>query len=144
MTGLGAGVPEVGRAAVGTGGLAGAFGAPGFAPTGGGVVFGFEPIEGGGGLPASELDGLEVVGVLLDDPVLAVAVFFHGAADPFPAAIPGNTATGFALAFAATDLTGTDEPLLGFGAAGAAGGARRAGGGGAAGAALGFGGISSR
>jgi len=138
--GLLAGAPEVGRAAVGTGGFAGGFGAPGFAATGGGVAFGFEPTGGGGGLPASELDGLELVGVISDDPALAAA-FFHGAADPFPAAIPGKTATGFALTSAATGLADMGEPLLGLGAAG---GARRAGGAGAAGAALGLGGTSSR
>ena len=69
---------------------------------------------GGGG-------GREVAG---EDPFVPVgAVFFHGAADPFAAAIPGNTDTGFAMGSAPMDF-GTILPADAAGAGGAAGTAR--------------------
>lgn len=150
--GFGFGAAAGGLEAAGTGGLAPTFGgAPGFAAKGGGPGFGFG--AGGGPLDASELTGREFVGVVsLDDPFVPIdAVFFQGAADPFEGTIPGKTATGFAdgsavigfgnvLAVEAVGVTGVT------GAAGAVGGTRRppGGGGGGAGAALGFGGTSSR
>jgi hypothetical protein len=65
---------------------------------------------GGGGLEANALDGRELAGELSE---FDVAVFiFHGAAVPFPAAIPGNTDTGLAEESAVID-TGA---ILGAGA----------------------------
>ncbi len=118
------------------GGFPGALGAPGFAPTGGGL--GLLAKAGGGGLFPSTLEGLEEPGESSD---VAADDFFQGVADPFPAAIPGKTETGFAEAFAVTDCAGNFVAAVGaFGAAGA--GLARGGGGGAAGAAVG--GTSSR
>lgn len=149
----GFGVTPPGRAVVGIDGFpptAGGFGgAPGFAPTGGG--FGLAA-TGGGGLLARELEGLEVAGVLSDEPLGAPGVFFHGVADPFDGAIPGKTETGLADESAAIGLIGA---LAAVGAgvglsniAGAAGveegGRRLGGGGGGAAAGLGLGGTSSR
>ena len=52
---------------------------------------------GGGGLPARELPGREVAGVVTLELFAVFATdFFHGVADPFDGAIPGNTATGLA------------------------------------------------
>lgn len=92
---LGLGAPAPGRGAVGTGGFAPTFGgapAEGFAATGGGA-FGF---AARGGLGAAALASLDVAGILSFDESVAEAVRFHGAAEPFAAAIPGKTATGFA------------------------------------------------
>lgn len=120
-------------------------GAPGFAATGGfGLV-----ATGGGGLPPIELEGLELGGVLCDEPPLeAPGIFFQGVADPLAADIPGNTDTGFADESADTALIGTlaiaGADFGAGGAAGVVGGGRRFGGGGGAGAALGFGGTSSK
>jgi len=142
----------VGLVAVGMGGLPGSFGAAGLEATGGGGA-GFFPTGGGGGFTApTALDGLDVAGVI---PADASGVLFHGAAVPLGGAIPGNTDTGFAEAFAVRDCTGILGcccvcGALGFGvtagAVGGAGGRRGAGGGagGGAGAAFGFGGTSSR
>lgn len=151
--GLG-GAAGVGLGAEGTGGFpptigfppGGLGGAPGLAATGGG--FGFAA-TGGGGLPAMELGGLELAGVLFEEPPFeAAGVFFHGAADPLAAAIPGNTETGLAEESADTALIPTFETAgAALGAAGAAdaeGGGRRFGGGGGAATALGFGGTNSR
>ena len=95
-----AGAAAGGRDAVGTGGLPGTLGAPGFAPTGGGAGLGFEATGGGGAcLPANELPGLECAGVLsCEDPFDSAAgmFFFQGVADPFAGIIPGKTDTGFA------------------------------------------------
>lgn len=114
-----------GRGAEGTGGfppaaLTGATG--GLAPTAGGL--GLFAIEGGGGLDAKALEGLDPDGELSE---LAAATFFQGVADPFAAAIPGNTDTGFAFAFAVTGAAGGAGAAFG-------GGAFLGGGGGAAGA----------
>lgn len=102
----------------------------------------------GGGLCAMELPGRDDAGVLSEEDSAVDAFRFQGAADPFPAAIPGNTATGFAEASARWDLRAPLPPTLGAaGAAGAAGiGRLPAGGGGGGGgaAALGLGGTSSR
>jgi hypothetical protein len=144
-----------GLVAVGTGGLPGNLGAVGLEATGGGGA-GFFPTggAGGGGLAPAVLDGREFIGVA---PVEATGAFFHGAAVPLDGAIPGNTDTGFAEAFAMRDCTLILACCVGaaagfgatIGAAAGAGGAeggaggRRATGGGA-GAAFGFGGTSSR
>jgi hypothetical protein len=87
--------------AVGTAGLPGTFGAVGLEATGGGGA-GFFPTGGGGGLAPAVLDGREFIGV---GPTEATGVFFHGAAVPLDGAIPGNTDTGFAEAFAVRDCT---------------------------------------
>jgi hypothetical protein len=152
----GFGAPPPGLAAVDTGGLppaglaTGGFkGALGFAATRGG--FGLFA-TGGGGLPPTELEGLELGGVLSDEPLFVPGAFFHGVADPLDGAIPGKTDTGLADEFAATDLIGTLATevgaAVGFGAmeaaAGVEGGGRRFGGGGGATAALGLRGTSSR
>jgi hypothetical protein len=80
----------------------------------GGAGFGFAAIGGAGFAPgAGEAEGV---------------VFFHGAADPFDGAIPGNTDTGFADASA---VSGEARPTAAFAGAGFA----RGGGGGAAAAA---------
>ncbi len=103
---LGLGAPAPGRGAAGMGGFAPTFGgAPteGFAATGGGG-FGF---AARGGFGAAALAGLDVAGVLSFDEWAADAVRFHGAAEPFAAAIPGKTATGAAWGLAATDLSPT-------------------------------------
>ena len=133
--------PTVG---LGPGGLGGA---PGLAATGGG--FGFAAT--GGGVPAMELDGLELAGVLSDEPPFEIAgVFFHGAADPLAAAMPGNTETGLAEESADIALIPTFEIAGALGAAGASGvaaaegGGRRFGGSGGAAAALGLGCTNSR
>jgi hypothetical protein len=153
--GFGAAPP--GLAAVGMGGLppaglaTGGFGGmPGFAAIGGG--FGLFATGGGGLPPPTELEGLELGGVLSDEPLVAPGAFFHGVADPLDGAIPGKTDTGLADESAATDLIGTLATEVGagvgFGAVGVpadvVGGGRRFGGGGGATAALGFGGTSSR
>ena len=145
--GLAGGFATPGRGAVGIGGFppaTGGLGAPGLLAKGGGVGLGLFATGGGGGLPARELPGREAAGVLALEPFAVVAGdFFHGVADPFDGAIPGNTATGFAEASAVTGLATI------FGAAGAPGGRGAAGGGGggggaAAGLALGLGGTSSK
>jgi hypothetical protein len=114
-----------GRGADGTGGLPGGFVTPGLAPTGGGAALGFIPTGGGGGFPASELVGLELAAAGSDDEPFVAAVFFHAVADPLPAIMPGNTATGLADASAATDFASTfdTEGRVDVGAAGAAGAA---------------------
>lgn len=116
-----------GRGAEGTGGFPPtALGARGgLAPTAGGL--GLFAIEGGSGLDAKALDGLDPDGELSES---AAGAFFQGVADPFAAAIPGNTETGFAFAFAITDAAGATGAAFG-------GGAFLGGGGGAAGAAAG-------
>ena len=123
--------PAPGLGAEGTGGFPGIFGG-GFAAIGG-TGFGFAAI-GGGGFEPTVLGGLE-------DPFeseTADGVFFQGVADPFAAAIPGNTETGFADASAATDFGTAALTAAGAGAGGTALGAR-GGGGGGAGAAASFG-----
>jgi hypothetical protein len=87
--------------AVGTGGFPGIFGAVGLDATGGGGA-GFFPTGGAGGegFAPTELDGRELAGVVPED---AAGVFFHGAAAPLEAAMPGNTDTGFAEALAVRD-----------------------------------------
>jgi hypothetical protein len=107
---------------------------------------------GGGGFDATGGTGREAASVLLSE----LAVFFHGAADPLAAAIPGKTATGLAFALAVRGVVEIGALIGGFaaevtagglgagGAAGAASAGRPRGGGGGTGAALGFGGISSR
>jgi len=90
-----------GLVAVGTGGLPGNFGAVGLEATGGGGA-GFFPTGGGGGLAPAVLDGREFIGVA---PAEATGALFHGAAVPLDGAIPGNTDTGFAEAFAVRDCT---------------------------------------
>jgi hypothetical protein len=102
-------------------------------------------------LLARELEGLELAGVLSDEPLVAPGAFFHGVDDPFDGAIPGKTDTGLADESAATDLIGM---LAAEGAgvgltvvevvAAVDGGGRRFGGGGGAAAGLGLGGTSSR
>jgi hypothetical protein len=89
--------------AVGTGGLPGIFGAVGLEATGGGGA-GFFPTggAGGGGLAPVLLGGREFIGVA---PTEATGAFFHGAAVPLDGAIPGNTDTGLAEAFAVRDCT---------------------------------------
>ena len=152
---FGAGGAAGGLDAVGTGGFPGALGAPGLLPIGGAGGFGLLATGGGGGFPARELPGRELAGVLsLDDPFVAVdRFFFQGVAEPFAAAIPGNTATGFAWISAAMDLGmifaaeatgagGTTEAR--FAPAPGPGGGGGGGGGGGAVAALGLGGTSSR
>lgn len=113
---------------------------PGFAPTGGGAGFGFAPTGGGAGL-LMVLDGRDDAGELSLD---AAGVFFHGAALPFAAAIPGKTDTGFAEALALTALiaaaAGVTFDAVGAGLIVDVGRGRVGGGGGAAGAA----GASSR
>lgn len=156
--GLG-GAVGAGRGADGIGGFPGIFGAPpGFTPTGGAGGFGLVATGGGGLLPIV-LDGLESTGVLLvgELPPLVDRFFFHGVADPFEGAMPGNTDTGLADASAPTalkaaadgvglpDIVGAAGALGAAGAAGGGGGRRTAGGGGGGtGAAFGFGGTSSR
>lgn len=127
-------------------------------PIGGAGGFGLFAIGGGGGLPASALAGRELAGVLaFDEPFVAVdAVFFHGAAEPFAAAMPGKTDTGLACMSAEMDLgmifaAGATGATGAAGAAGADGttearfaparapGGGGGGGGGGAAAALGFG-----
>lgn len=117
--------PPLGLGALGIGGLPGTFGAPGFAPTGGGAGFGFAAI-GGGGFEASELEGRGPAEELSE----AEGAFFQGVADPLEAPIPGNTETGFADASAVRALTTAG---LGVGV----GTGRDRGGGGGVGAALG-------
>ncbi len=130
----------MGLGAVGTGGFPGALGV-GFAATTGGLGF---AATGGGPLDAKELDGRELAGESSGVELL-VGVFFHGVAEPFAAAMPGKTATGFAFAFAVRDATETfaweDVTGVCF-TPGAGGGALDLGGGGGAGAAA-FGGTSS-
>lgn len=124
--------------------MAPTFGAPGLLATGGGPGLGFDAT---GGLGASALPGRELVGVVSLDPFVAavVAVFFHGVAEPFDGAMPGKTAIGFAEGSAEMDF----GAALAAGAAGVTETGRRfagggGGGGGGTGAALGFGGMSSR
>ena len=92
-----------GLVAVGTGGFPGNFGPAGLEATGGGGA-GFFPTggTGGGGLAPAVLDGREFIGVGTTE---AFGDFFHGAAVPLDGAIPGNTDTGFAEAFAVRDCT---------------------------------------
>jgi hypothetical protein len=92
-----------GLVAVGTGGLPGIFGAVGLEATGGGGA-GFFPTggAGGGGLAPGVLGGREFIGVA---PTEATGAFFHGAAVPLDGAMPGNTDTGLAEAFAVRDCT---------------------------------------
>lgn len=98
---LGAPPTAGGRGAEGTGGLPGTFGA-GLEPTAGGAGgFGLLAIGGGAGLLPITLDGLELDGESSAED--AAGDFFQGAADPFADAIPGNTATGLAFAFALRD-----------------------------------------
>lgn len=136
------------------GGLGGGLVPLGFDATGGGTGLGLVA-TGGGGFTPNELEGRELAGVVLDDPLADTAVgFFQGAAEPFDGARPGKTATGLADASAANDFTDMDKTVefeaeAGIGAATAAsgtegGGGGRGGGERAAGAALGFGGTSSR
>ena len=139
-----------GRGAVGIGGFAPpTLGATaGLLPTGGGGPgFGFAATGGGPGLAAPT--ERVAAGVLSPDESAVEAWRFHGAAEPLPAAIPGNTATGFAEGSAAMDLRPPPPTLGAPGAAGAAGVGRLAAGGGGGGggggvAALGLGGTSSR
>lgn len=122
----------VGLLAVGIGGLA----APGLAPTAGGLgAAGFPATGEGLGLDATGGGTLPAAGAGFAAFEAGALGFFHGVADPFAGAIPGNTDTGFADASAVTGVAAT----LGVGV-----GAGRVlgGGGGAAGAALG--GTSSR
>lgn len=136
---------------MGIGGLGGGLPPLGFDATGGGTGLGLVA-TGGGGFAPNELEGRELAGVLLDDPLADTAAgFFQGAAEPFDGTRPGKTATGLADASAANDLTETVgfEAEAGTGAAKTASGAEGGGGGRgggerAAGAALGFGGTSSR
>lgn len=124
----------------------------GFDATGGGTGLGLVA-TGGGDFTPNELEGRELGGVLLADPLTDTAAgFFQGAAEPFDGARPGKTATGLANASAVNDFADMAE-TVGFEAeTGAAtttsgaegGGGGRGGGGRAAGAALGFGGTSSR
>lgn len=120
----------VGRGALGTGGLPGTLGAGLLAMGGAGLGL---LATGGGGFGASELPGRELAGESPDDD--AVGVFFHGVADPFAAAMPGNTDIGLADASA---ITGAPRAVL-FAAGFAGTGRLRAGGGGAASAATGAG-----
>jgi len=85
------------------GGLPGTFGPVGLEATGGGGA-GFFPTggAGGGGLAPAVLGGREFIGVATTE---AFGDFFHGAAVPLGGAIPGNTDTGFAEAFAVRDCT---------------------------------------
>ena len=88
---------------------------------------------GGGGLPAIELEGLELGGVLSDEPLVTPGAFFHGIADPLDGAIPGKTDTGLADESAATDLIDTLAAEDGVSVvATVEGGGRRFGGGGGA------------
>ena len=133
--------PETGRGAVGTGGFPGTFG---FEATGGGAGFGF--VATGGGLFPIVLAGREPPGL---ESVESDEMFlFHGAAEPFAGAMPGNTATAFACASAWTALSGvalTAGAELSPPAPGIGGDLRPAGGGGGcAWAAFGLGGTSSR
>lgn len=139
-----------GREAVGMGGLGGGLLPLGFDATGGGTGLGLVA-TGGGGFTPNELEGREFAGVVLDDPLADTAVgFFQGAEEPFDGARPGKTATGLADASAANDFKAVEfEAEAGIGAATATsgtegGGGGRGGGERAAGAALGFGGTSSR
>lgn len=112
------GAVGVGLGAPGIGGFAPTFGAPGLAATTGGL--GFEA-TGGGGLETNELDGRELSGELSEFDI--VAFVFHGAAVPFPAAIPGNTDTGLAEESAVIDtgaILGAGAFLGGGGGAGGA------------------------
>jgi len=139
---------------VGIGGLGDGLLPLGFDATGGGTGLGLGAT--GGGFTPNELEGRELAGVLLDDPLAdTTADFFQGTAEPFDGARPGKTATGLADASAANDFTdmietvGFEAEEVGIGAAATASGAEGGGGGRgggerAAGAALGFGGISSR
>lgn len=111
------GAVGVGLGAAGIGGFAPTFGAPGLAPTAGGL--GFEAM-GGGGLEANALDGRELAGELSE---FDVAFIFHGAAVPFPAAIPGNTDTGLAEESAVIDTGATLGAGAFLGGGGGAGGA---------------------
>jgi hypothetical protein len=105
LTALGRGADGAGGGlvAVGTGGLPGIFGAVGLEATGGGGA-GFFPTggAGGGGLAPAVLGGREFIG---GAPTEATGAFFHGAAVPLDGAIPGNTDTGLAEAFAVRDCT---------------------------------------
>jgi len=106
----------------------GAVGIPGFplgvgfaATTGAGLgLF----ATGGGGFAARELPGRELAGESLD----AVGVFFHGVADPFAGAMPGNADTGLADASAITGA-GLVTAFAGTGRRAGGGGAAAAGGG---------------
>lgn len=137
--------PAPGLGAVGIGGLPGGLGTPGFEARGGADGLGLAA-TGGGGLPARELDGLELAGLSSD---AVDDTFFHGVADPLEGAMPGKTDTGLAEESAATDLMDclADEIGVGFteGEADVAeGGGRRFGGGGGGGGAFAWGGTSSR
>ena len=101
-------------------------------PIGGGAGFGFVPI--GGGFAASELPGLDDVGVWSAEEscVAADAVRFQGAADPLEGAIPGKTATGLAEGFAVTALAAGAAGTIEGGRLFAAGGGGGGGGGGGA------------
>lgn len=97
----GAPPPGVGLGAEGIAGLLPTLGTTlGFAPTGGGLGL---AATGGGGFDPIELDGREPAGELSLE-----GAFFQGVAEPLAAAIPGNTETGFADAFAVTGATGVD------------------------------------
>lgn len=123
-----AGIDGAGRTADadGTTGFMGGFGAPGLAPTGGGLGF---TASGGGGLFANELDGLEFAGEG------SAEGFFHGVVVPFDGPIPGNTDTGLAEASAVTAIADGFGTVAGVG--------RALGGGGGAGADI-VGGTSSK
>jgi hypothetical protein len=144
-----------------TGGLGGAAGAPPFAGRGPGAG-GLLPIGGlgapgftatGGFGAGFGADAGAALGVALIPDAFWAAGFFHGVGPPIPAAMPGKTAMGFALASATTDVACTTGVGFGFGAGpdastavtvGAAGGGRCAATGGGLGATLGFGGTNSR
>lgn len=139
---------------MGIGGLGGGLPLLGFDATGGGAGLGLVA-TGGGGFTPNELEGRELAGVLLGDPLAdAAGGFFQGAAEPFEGARPGKTATGLADTSAANDFTDMAETVgfeaeAGIGAATTAsgtegGGGGRGGGERTAGAALGFGGTNSR
>lgn len=93
----------------------------GFAPpTGGGVGLGLLPAGGAGaGFVPTTLEGREFESSEAD------TFFFHGAAVPFAAVIPGNTATGLALGLAtlAVGVTGFGAATLRGGSVGADGAA---------------------
>lgn len=108
----------------------GGAGADGLAPATGGLGL---VATGGGGFDASELDGREFAGELS---FVSDVDFFHGAADPLAAAIPGKTEIGLALGFAVL--------AAGVGLEAAETGGTFRGGGGGAGGAAGSGATSSR
>jgi hypothetical protein len=146
---FGGAAPTPARGAVGTGGLGGGLPPLGFDATGGGTGLGLVA-TGGGGFTPNELEGRELAGVLLDDPLADTAAgFFQGTAEPFDGARPGKTATGLADASALMAETVGFGTEAGIGVATTASGAEGGGGGRgggerAAGAALGFGGTNSR